>query len=95
MRRNRYYSDVYNKSSRQYQNQQISLCKFVTKLEVEKKLHNPYVSFDMVTFAIYSNNNGIWFSFQNVTPPPHAVNVPFISLHIKVSISSLQPDLST
>ena len=58
MRRNRYYSDVYNKSSRQYQNQQISLCKFVTKLEVEKKLHNPYVSFDMVTFAIYSNNNG-------------------------------------
>ena len=43
---------------RQYQNQQISLCKFVTKLEVEKKLHNPYVSFDMVTFAIYSNNNG-------------------------------------
>ena len=48
---------------RQYQNQQISLCKFVTKLEVEKKLHNPYVSFDMVTFAIYSNNNGNMVQF--------------------------------
>ena len=23
-----------------------------------KKIHNPYVSFDIVTFAIYSNNNG-------------------------------------
>ena len=30
-----------------------------TKLEVEKKkIHNPYVSFDIVTFAIYGNNNG-------------------------------------
>ena len=28
-----------------------------TKLEVEKKIHNPYVSFDIVTFAIYGNNN--------------------------------------
>ena len=36
-----------------------------------------------------------FFSFQNVTSPPHAVNVPFISSHIKVSMSSLQPDLST
>ena len=28
-----------------------------TTLEVEKKIHNPYVSFDIVTFAIYGNNN--------------------------------------
>ena len=32
--------------------------KFWTKLEVEKKIHNPYVSFDIVIFAISSNNNG-------------------------------------
>ena len=32
--------------------------KFETKLEVEKKIHNPYVSFDIVIFAIYSNNRG-------------------------------------
>ena len=25
---------------------------------LKKKLHNPYVSFDIVTFAIYGNNNG-------------------------------------
>ena len=31
--------------------------KFDTKLEVEIKTHNPYVSFDIVTFAIYGNNN--------------------------------------
>ena len=38
-----------------------------------------------------------FFSFQNVTYayPPHAVNVPFISSHIKVSRSSLEPNLST
>ena len=36
-----------------------------------------------------------FFSFQNVTSPPHAVNVPFISSHIKVSRSSLEPNLST
>ena len=32
--------------------------KFETKLEVEKKKHNSYVSFDIVTFAIYGKNNG-------------------------------------
>ena len=32
--------------------------KFAAKLEIEKKIHNPYVSSDIVTFAIYSNNNG-------------------------------------
>ena len=32
--------------------------KFEAKLEIEKKIHNPYVSSDMVTFAIYSNNDG-------------------------------------
>ena len=32
--------------------------KFEAKLEIEKKKHNPYVSSDIVTFAIYSNNNG-------------------------------------
>ena len=38
-----------------------------------------------------------FFSLQNVTYayPPHAVNVPFISSHIKVSRSSLEPNLST
>ena len=68
-----------------------------------RKIHNPYVSFDIVTFAIYNNNNGDmvvgeipqFFSFQNVTSPPYAVNVPFISSHLKVSMSSLEPNLST
>ena len=72
--------------------------KFETKLEVEKKIHNPHVSFGIVTFTIYSNNNGNipeFFSFQNVTSPPHAVNVPFISSHIKVSMSSLESNLLT
>ena len=79
--------------------------KFERKLEVEKKIHNSYVSFDIVTFAIYGKNNGNmvvseyqnFFSFQNVTYayPPYAVNVPFISSHIKVSRSSLEPNLST
>ena len=38
-----------------------------------------------------------FFSFQDVTYayPPHAVNVPFISSHIKVSRSSLEPNLTT
>ena len=36
-----------------------------------------------------------FFTFQNVTSPPHAVNVPFISSHLKVSRSSLEPNLST
>ena len=38
-----------------------------------------------------------FFSFQNVTyaHPPHAVNVPITSSHIKVSRSSLEPNLST
>ena len=38
-----------------------------------------------------------FFSLQNVTNayPPHAVNVPFISSHIKISRSSLEPNLST
>ena len=79
--------------------------KFERKLEVEKKIHNSYVSFNIVTFAIYGKNNGNmvvgeyqnFFSFQNVTYayPPYAVNVPFISSHIKVSRSSLEPNLST
>ena len=48
-------------SSRQYQkpaNISRKQTKFETKLEVEKKIHNPYVSFDIVIFAISSNNNG-------------------------------------
>ena len=38
-----------------------------------------------------------FFSFQGVTNayPPHTVNVPFISSHIRVSRSSLVPNLST
>ena len=32
--------------------------KFETKLEVEKKINNSYVSFDIVTFAICGKNNG-------------------------------------
>ena len=36
-----------------------------------------------------------FFSFQNVTSPPYAVNVPFISSHLKVSMWSLEPNLST
>ena len=38
-----------------------------------------------------------FYSLQNVTNayPPHAVNVPFISSHIKISRSSLEPNLST
>ena len=36
-----------------------------------------------------------FFSFQNVTSPPHAVNVPLISSHIKVLRSSLYPNLLT
>ena len=72
---------------------------------LKKKIHNSYVSFDslhlryMVRIKViqlsvkYQN----FFSFQNVTYayPPHAVNVPFISSHIKVSRSSLEPNLST
>ena len=58
-----------------------------------KKIHNPYVSFDIVTFAIYSNNNGnmvvgeISVFFQ-CPKPTHAVNVLFISSYkgIKVVI---------
>ena len=34
------------------------ITKFETKLEVERKIHNSYVSFDIVTFAIYGKNNG-------------------------------------
>ena len=38
-----------------------------------------------------------FFSFQNITYayPPHAVYVPFVYLHIKVSRSPLEPNLST
>ena len=32
--------------------------KFETQLEVERKIHNSYVSFDIVTFPIYGKNNG-------------------------------------
>ena len=32
--------------------------KFETKLEVEKNIQNANVSFNVVTLAIYSNNNG-------------------------------------
>ena len=63
--------------------------KFETKLEVKKKKYKmPTLPFNVVTLAIYSNNNGIiiwlsvryqnFFSFQNVTSPPHAVGVPYI-----------------
>ena len=36
-----------------------------------------------------------FFCFQNVTSPPNAVNVPFISSYIKISRPSLEPNLST
>jgi len=36
-----------------------------------------------------------FYSFQNVTSPPHAVNVLFISSHVLVSKSSLEKNLST
>ena len=52
--------DVYNYSSRQSQNQQISFenkRSLKQSSRLKKKLHNPYVSFDIVTFAIYGNNN--------------------------------------
>ena len=49
-----------------------------------KKIHNPYVSFDIVTFAIYSNNNG----YMVVGEISVLVNVLFISSYkgIKVVI---------
>ena len=50
---------MYNYSSRQSQNQQLSLEKKRNLKQSSrlKKIHNPYVSFDIVTFAIYGNNN--------------------------------------
>ena len=47
---------------------------------LKKKIkHNPYVSFDTVSHAMYGNNHfNMIVTFQNVTSPPHAVNVPFI-----------------
>ena len=73
---------------------------------MKKNILNSDVSFDIVTLAIYGKNKGnmvvgeipeFFFSLQNVTNayPPHAVNVPFISSHIKISRSSLEPNLST
>ena len=48
----------------------------------KKKNHNPKVSFDTASLAISSNNHGnMVITFQNVTFPPLAVNVPFISSH--------------
>ena len=69
---------------------------YLSKTNEFKNIQNAYVSFDIVTLAIYSNNNGnmlvgekpVFFSFQNVTSPPHAVSVPFVSSYIKVSMSS-------
>ena len=62
---------------------------------MKKNIQNANVSFNVVTLAIYSNNNGNmvvgeiteFFQFQNVTSPPHAVGIPFMSSYIKVSIS--------
>ena len=52
------------------------------------------VRITVIWFSVKYQN---FFSFQNVTYayPPYAVNVPFISSHIKVSRSSLEPNLST
>ena len=48
-------------------------------LKKKKIKHNPYVSFDTVSHAMYGNNHcNMIVTFQNVTSPPHAVNVPFI-----------------
>ena len=56
---------------------------------MKKNIQNAYVSFDIVTLAIYSNNNGnmVVGEITEFFSPPHAVGVPFMSSYIKVSIS--------
>ena len=52
---------LYIISSCQYQNQQISLenkRSLKQSSRLKKKIHNSYVSFDIVTFPIYGKNNG-------------------------------------
>ena len=47
-------------------------------LKKKKKL-NTIPTFDTVSHAMYGNNHcNMIVTFQNVTSPPHAVNVPFI-----------------
>ena len=55
--------------------------------------HSRYIEIMTVIWLSVKYQN--FFSFPNVTSPPHAVNVPFRSSHIKVSRSSLEPNLST
>ena len=46
-----------------------------------QKKKNPDVSFDTVSLISSNNNGNMVITFQNVTFPPHVVNVPFISSH--------------
>ena len=81
------------------------ITKFETKFEVERKIHNSYVSFDIVTFAIYGKNNSnmvfgeisefFQFPKRDICYPPYAVNLSFASSNIKVWRSSLELNLST
>ena len=78
--------------------------KFETKLEIGKKKHNSYVSFDAVTFAIYCNNNGnmvvgeipefFQFPRRDICISTARCKCTNFSSHIKVSRSSLEPNLS-
>ena len=90
-------------SSCQYQNQQISL-ENKRSLKQSLRLKKKFSSFFryrnirnilIITVIWLSVKYQNFFSFRNVTSPPHAVNVPFISSHRKVSRSSLEPNLST
>ena len=96
-------------SSCQYQNQKISL-ENKRSLKQSLRLKKKFSSFfryrnirNILIIIIILIITVIWlsvkyqnfFSFRNVTSPPHAVNVPFISSHRKVSRSSLEPNLST
>ena len=55
--------------------------------------HSRYIVIIMVIWLSVKYQN--FFCFQNVTSPPNAVNVPFISSYIKISRPSLEPNLST
>ena len=70
-----------------------------------KKIHNPYVSFDIVTFAIYGNNNNgnmvvgeipqfFQFPKRDISTARCKCTI-YIFRYIKVSRSSLEPNLST
>ena len=81
------------------------ITKFETKLEVERKIHNSYVSFDIVTFAIYGKTNGnmvvgeipefFQFPRRDICISTARCKCTNFSSHIKVSRSSLEPNLST